>query len=197
MKILCLYNNDCALELFEWIRQQGHDITLWSEELDAEWCKRNAFDLTVSYTYRYILSEEHLSNLDNNVVNLHTSFLPFNRGASPNIWSIADDTPRGVTLHYMDKELDKGFIIAQRFVICNDSETLSSSYNALDKAMKELFREAFHYYKYWQEIKKKAIGCGTYHSVSDTEKIRSCIDSYDDTVSKFKKRLAEKHSEED
>ena len=25
MKILCLYNNECALELFEWMRNQNND----------------------------------------------------------------------------------------------------------------------------------------------------------------------------
>ena len=116
MKILCLYNNECAAELFEWIKEQGHETICSSEKLKAQWCREQKFDLAVSYTYRYILTEEILLLLNQNVVNIHNAYLPWNRGADPNIWSIVDDTPRGVTLHYMDTSLDKGSIIAQKLV---------------------------------------------------------------------------------
>ena len=85
MKILCLYNNDCALELFAWLEAQGHDVILCSDKLEADWCEKQGFDLAVSYTYRYILSSDILESLGNNVVNIHNSVLPWNRGADPNL----------------------------------------------------------------------------------------------------------------
>ena len=51
MKILCLYNNECALELFEWMRNQNNECVLWNEELSTEWVRQHQFDLAVSYTY--------------------------------------------------------------------------------------------------------------------------------------------------
>ena len=39
MKILCLYNNKCALELFEWIKEQRHETILCSEKITADWAK--------------------------------------------------------------------------------------------------------------------------------------------------------------
>ncbi len=189
MKILCLYNNECALELFKKIHEKGHEVVLWNEHLDNKWCLDNAFDLTVSYTYRFILSEEILESLNNNVVNIHNSILPWNRGADPNIWSIVDKTPRGVTLHYMDVNLDKGDIIAQKFVNDGDDETLKSSYNNLDKAAKELFMDLFDYYDYWQTIRKKCLGTGSYHSVKDGKKIKGYITSYDITINEFRQKL--------
>lgn len=187
MKILCLFNNPCAVELFEWLKMQGNEIVLWSNKLDENWSLYEHFDLTVSYTYRYILPREMITTLNGNIVNLHNSYLPFNRGADPNIWSILDKTPRGVTLHYIDAELDKGYIIAQKFVIEEEHETLSSSYNNLDLAAKALFKEAFAYYKYWPEMKKKAVGKGNYHSTKDGSKYKKLIDSYDISVDEFRK----------
>lgn len=178
MKILCLYNNPCALELFEWIKDQGHDIVLMKDELSEKWCRKNEIELTVSYTYRFILDREVLRALKGNVVNLHNSFLPWNRGADPNIWSIVDDTPRGVTLHYMDGGLDKGYIIAQKFVPIDNEKTLADSYYDLDRAAKELFKEAFEYYKFWPEMKKAALGRGNYHSLKDRERTGTAIQSY-------------------
>ena len=193
MKILCLYNNECAAELFAWLSEQGHETVLTTDRLEPEWCRQQHFDLAVSYTYRYILSAEVLSALGNNVVNMHNSFLPWNRGADPNIWSIVDGTPRGVTLHYMDAQLDKGYIIAQKMVDDADTETLASSYDHLDRAAKELFREAFLYYPFWQDMKKQALGKGSYHSVKDGEQIKGVIDSWDMPVNEFRQRLLDLH----
>ena len=162
LKILGLYNNDCAVDLFEWLQEQGHEVILCTDRLDVAWCKEQHFDLAVSYTYRYILSSELLEALNNNVINLHNSLLPWNRGADPNLWSIAENTPRGVTLHYMDAGLDKGYVIAQDIVPdivpsvpsivsvpthekaekAENIATLKTTYDALDLAAKSLFKKA-------------------------------------------------------
>ena len=190
MKILCLYNNDCALELFQWLKEQGHEPVIYTERLSAEWCRSGRFDLTVSYTYRYILTEDILEALNNNVVNIHNSVLPWNRGADPNLWSIAENTPRGVTLHYVDAGLDKGYIIAQEIVDdCSEEETLSSSYYGLDRAAKSLFKKVFRYYEFWPSLKKNCQGKGSYHSLKDGKRIKAVIDTYDISVAEFRARL--------
>lgn len=187
MKILCLYNNPCAVEMFEALREQGHEIVLMEEKLTAEWCREQQFDLAVSYTYRYILTAELLEALGNRAVNIHNSMLPWNRGADPNIWSIVDRTPRGVTLHFMDAALDKGYIIAQKTVEDTDEETFTSSYNNLDRAAKELLAEMMPLYPYWESMKKQAMGKGSYHSVADGRAIKELIPSYDMKISEFRK----------
>lgn len=185
MKILCLYNNDCALELFEMIKEKGHETVLYSEKLTVEFIKEGRFDLAVSYTYRYILTGELIEAFSGNVVNIHNSFLPYNRGADPNIWSLVEGTPRGVTLHYMSEGLDKGEIIAQRLVVDGDGDTLKSSYDNLDKNAKEMFMEALEYYDEWRDITFLPFGKGTYHSVKDGAAIKEKITSYDMTIKDF------------
>lgn len=192
MNILCLYNNECAIELFQWIKDEGHAVTLRTEIVDSKWCKEQGFDLAVSYTYRYIIPSTVIEALDGNIVNLHNSILPFNRGADPNLWSIVERTPRGVSLHYIDSELDKGYIIAQRIVNDTDEETLASSYYNLDKAAKCLFKDMFGVYEYWPELKKKAIGKGSYHSVLDGVWIKELIDTYDISIKELRQRLKKK-----
>ena len=187
MKILCLYNNPCAVEMFEALREQGHEIVLMEEKLTAKWCREQQFDLAVSYSYRYILTAELLEALGNRAVNIHNSVLPWNRGADPNIWSIVDRTPRGVTLHYMDAALDKGYIIAQKLLEDTDEETFTSSYNNLDRAAKELLLEMMPLYPYWESMKKQTLGKGSYHSVADGRAIKELIPSYDMKISEFRK----------
>lgn len=185
MKILCLYNNECAVSLFEELAKLGHETVLCSERLVADELKKVNYDLAVSYTYRYILTGEMIDALNGNVVNLHNSYLPFNRGAAPNLWSLREGTPRGVTLHYMDEHLDRGYIITQRLVTEGDGDTLKSSYDNLDRKAKEMFLEAFGYYEFWPEMKKKPSGKGTYHSVKDGMEMMEKIPSYDMKIEDF------------
>lgn len=185
MKILCLYNNDCALPLFEKLAEMGHETVLCSERLVVAEIEKANYDLAVSYTYRYILTGEMIAALKGNVVNLHNSYLPFNRGAAPNLWSLKEGTPRGVTLHYMDERLDKGYIIAQELVTEGDGDTLKSSYDNLDRRAQTLFLQAFKYYEHWQDMKKKPEGVGTYHSVKDGASMMEKIPSYDMKIEDF------------
>ena len=189
MKILFLYNNDCAKELLKSIEALGHEVVPYSEKLAVDRIKAGKFDLAVSYTYRYILTEDLIDALGGNVVNIHNAYLPYNRGADPNLWSIVEGTPRGVTLHYISAGLDKGDIIAQRLVTEGDGETLKSSYDNLDKNAKEMFLEAFKDYDKWGELRHAPCGSGTYHSLKDGERIKSVITSYDMKITDFLKAL--------
>ena len=189
MKILCLYHNPCALPLFDWLRKEGHQTVLCAEQMTEVWCEEQKFDLGVSYTYRHIVPETILKILNFNVVNLHNSYLPWNRGADPNLWSLVEDVPRGVTLHYMEAGLDKGAIIAQRIVPILPGETLKTSYNALDSAAQSQFRQVFQWYPYWQGMKKCPLGKGSYHSVQDGVFLHQAIDSYDMPVDEFRRRV--------
>ena len=196
MKILGLYNseNDCAAGLFRWLEEQGHEVVPASEKLDSGWCQAQSFDLTVSYTYSYILTGNELDALNNNVVNLHNGFLPFNRGSKPNFWSIAEGTPRGVTLHYIDEGIDSGDIIFQELVPYRAEETLYSSYMELDAKAKELFQKAFSYYEYWGQMKKTGKGKGTYHCDKDFEMFKEEFPdwSWDISIRDFRELLKER-----
>ena len=195
MKILCLYNNDVAIELFDWLKESNHETVLCSERIDDTWCGEQSFDLTVSYTYRYVLTKEVINALKNNVVNIHNSFLPWNRGADPNIWSILDNTPRGVTLHYVDEKLDHGDIIAQVLLPANhkdgstiedNAESLLSTYKELDKAAKDLFKAAFSYYPFWNSMRKTSSQLGSYHKSSEMAEFKNRIRSFEIKIDEAK-----------
>ncbi|MBR0093020.1 MAG: hypothetical protein IJP92_15125 [Lachnospiraceae bacterium] len=186
MKILCLYNNTIATELFEQIAAAGHETILSTEAPDVAFYESGAFDLTISYTFRHILRQEHLDALGGNTVNLHNSYLPYNRGTSPNLWSILEGTPRGVSLHYMDAQLDKGRIITQVLLPpVRGDETLRSTYEALDRAAKSLLLDALTWYPMWPSMCKLPEGQGTYHSLKDEKRYLDALVSYDMTVEEF------------
>lgn len=179
MKILCLYGNDCALELFDWIEKKGHVIMHQKDRLDGFRLTEMHYDMIVSYTYPYIIKKEIIDAFGNNIVNIHTSFLPYNRGAYPNLFSIMDGTPRGVTLHYINAGIDEGDIIAQELVPLKPGATLKSSYDELDTAAKNVFMRAFEYYEYWDMLRKKPMGGGTVHKEAEFLKIKEKFGEWD------------------
>lgn len=130
-----------------------------SEFLKYEWI--------ISYGYRYIIKKNILHKTKNPILNLHISFLPFNKGAHPNYWSFKEKTPNGVTIHFMDDGIDTGPILVQKKCFFNSNETLKTSYQKLKKEVEELF---FSNFKKIIDGRLKAIsqkGVGTYHSSND------------------------------
>ncbi|MBQ8708763.1 MAG: hypothetical protein IJ523_11805 [Succinivibrionaceae bacterium] len=139
-RILLLSGNPNAGAFGERLSQAGCDVASFHQELAADDLAELKPDLTVSYNYRHIISPRTIEAADGRIVNMHISMLPWNRGASPNLWSIIDNTPRGVTIHRIDAGLDTGEIILQRQLEFDENrETLSSSYDALQKAVTDLF----------------------------------------------------------
>jgi methionyl-tRNA formyltransferase len=105
-------------------------------------------DWVVSYGYRKIIKDVHILKYPNRIINLHIGLLPWNKGASPNFWSWFDDTPKGVTIHYVDHALDSGDIIAQEQILFPPDTTLAQSYQALRETIEQLFISM------WPNIKK-------------------------------------------
>jgi methionyl-tRNA formyltransferase len=46
-------------------------------------------------------------------LNVHPSFLPYNKGSHHSFWGIMENTPLGASIHWMNKELDQGPILFQ------------------------------------------------------------------------------------
>lgn len=101
------------------------------------------FDWIISYGYRHLLKKEHISSSKNPILNLHISYLPFNRGADPNYWSWVENTPKGVTIHKIDEGIDSGDIYIQKEITFSSNETLTSSYLKLQQEIEQLFIASF------------------------------------------------------
>lgn len=98
-------------------------------------------DWVVSFGYRRIIPQDLLNRLPGRFINLHISYLPWNKGADPNFWSFFDDTPKGVTIHLIDAGIDTGAILAQRRMSFERSDTLATTYSKLRTEIVALFAE--------------------------------------------------------
>lgn len=159
----------------EFLREHGERVTVWTERLDQETLRRLAPDMVVSHGYRHILKPDVVSLIRDRAVNLHIAYLPWNRGADPNLWSWVEGTPKGVTIHYIDEGIDTGDIVAQRLVEFDGQETLASSYARLQKAMLSLLRDHWLAIKTGSCQRKPQKGMGTFHRLADRRRIEHLL----------------------
>lgn len=129
-------------------------------------------DVGLSVFFGYILRPDFLDLFPAGVVNLHPAYLPYNRGAYPNIWSIVERTPAGVTLHYIDTGVDTGDIVARRQVSIEPVDTGETLYRKLEQACVELFKETWPLTHSGRapRIPQDRLE-GTYHRTRDVERI--------------------------
>ena len=80
----------------------------------------------------------------NSIINCHQSYLPWNRGADPNLWSFVDDTPKGVTIHKIEEKIDQGDILLRKKIKINpDYHTFETSYELLLRHLDYLLIDNF------------------------------------------------------
>lgn len=128
---ICLFGEG---RLQEAVREalQGHDLVgPFVSPQSAEVLTATQADVGLSAGYRHKLTAAEWGCFPNGILNLHTSYLPWNRGAYPNVWSILDGSPAGVTLHRVDAGWDTGPIIAQRRVPVEPWDTAGTLYEKL------------------------------------------------------------------
>jgi len=146
-------------------------------------------ELGISVGYRYILKPEHINAFRCGVINLHTGYLPWNRGAYPNVWPIVDASPAGVTLHYMDEGVDTGPIIRQQRVIVYPWDTASTLYKRLNDAAFELIVDIWPLL-----IRGKLMGVpqnrnlGTTHTKAELETLGADMPGFHDVLNRLRAR---------
>jgi methionyl-tRNA formyltransferase len=132
-------------------------------------------DFIISYGYRHIIKNDILERFPNKAINLHISYLPYNRGADPNLWSFLEDTPKGVTIHLLDKGLDTGDILAQETVPDFPDDTLRTMYDRLSRTIEDLFNRS------WPDIRAGVMKAtpqpsgGSSHRLKDRKRVEHLL----------------------
>lgn len=89
------------------------------------------FDLFLSIHCKQLFPKELV--VKHRCINIHPGFNPYNRGWFPQVFSIIDKQPVGVTIHEMDAELDHGPIIIQQEIPIYEYETSFDVYQKIQE----------------------------------------------------------------
>ena len=182
-----LFLGPSDLALLPWLRKTGAEVVQTMDVITPSFVQSRHIDFAVSYGYRYIIEPPVLECLPDRIVNLHISLLPWNRGADPNFWSFVDDTPKGVTIHYVDAGIDTGDIIVQREVEFGPNDTLRTTFAGLLRNIEALFHEHWPAIRAGSCPRRRQSGPGSYHPASDKAELDHLLpDGWDTPVSRLR-----------
>ena len=105
--------------------------------------KKMSPDLIVVVAYGKILPKEVIDIPKYGIINVHSSLLPRFRGAAPiNAAIIEGDEKSGVSIMYVEEELDAGDVILQKETLISDEDTFLTLHDRLKVMGAELLIEA-------------------------------------------------------
>lgn len=163
--ILFLGYNREQTKLLSAIQTRGCEVAHSSEGIKLP--DLESVDRIISYGYRHIIPPDIIER-GIPIVNLHMSYLPWNRGAHPNYWAFTEGTPHGVSIHLVDKDIDTGPILYQKYVNFSRQEnTFSLTYERLTSEIETLFIEHIDEILFEPLRPKPQRTTGTYHRVAD------------------------------
>jgi methionyl-tRNA formyltransferase len=166
VRVLFLGTNDVGERVYDWLtdRDDATVLALVTERDQLDLAHQLEPDLIVSAGFRHIVPESVLEIPDLGAINLHLSYLPYNKGMNPNVWSIVENAPAGVTMHYMTPGLDEGPIIDRTDVPLYVHDDGKSLYDRLVATQAEQFKRV------WESIRDDRVDAtdqnpdkGSYH----------------------------------
>ncbi len=189
--ILLLSNND-NVKLLKDKLDKDYEVVLYHDKVTPEYIKELNPEIVISYNYSHIVKEDVIDLLGDKIINMHCSLLPWNKGASPNIWSFIEDTPKGVTIHVLEKGLDTGRLLLQEEVTFDEeTETLASSYNKLQETIVNLLVSNLEDILDGNIVPTEQKGEGSYHRTSDLKALLNGREiDYNMTIKQFKEFIA-------
>ena len=132
-------------------------------------------ELVITFNYRYVLKKSILKKLKRPAINLHISYLPFNKGCHPNFWSFVEKSPKGVTIHEIDQGLDTGPIIYQKKISFNIHKRKNNDFFKTNQILlfeiQKLFFNKINQILNKDYIAKKQKKGGTFHYRNDLPSI--------------------------
>ena len=170
-KIIFLGYSSKKTKLIKFLRDKKNIVkVIGNSELDKLTIE-NA-DLIISFGYRRIIKSKQIKFSKRPIINLHISYLPYNKGSHPNFWSFVENTPKGVTIHEIDKKIDNGPIIARRKIIFKKQKNLTfkNTQDFLIKEIEKLFIQSYVKILTGNYSIKKVNSKGTFHKSSQLPK---------------------------
>ena len=167
-RVLFLSNGKKKTRIIEELIKNGCHVTNTEKKIKGI----GNYDLVISFGYRHILKKSLIKQYKAPIINLHISYLPWNRGSHPNFWSFYDNTETGVTIHLIvDDKIDAGPILYRKRVIFSKKEsTFISTYDRLIVEMENLFIKNIEKILNKNYTPRYYKNIGTYHKIADLPK---------------------------
>ena len=172
--VVFLGTNNVGMEVYDWLcDRDGVDVrALLTEGSQLDLVVELEPDFAVAVGFRHVVPPDVLEAPSRGCINLHPGLLPHARGFNPNVWSIVEGLPAGVTIHYMEEAVDAGDVIATREVETRFDDTGRDLYERLESASYDLFTDTWPAVEAGEvESTPQPEGEGTMHYKRDFERL--------------------------
>ena len=188
MNCIFLGYDEKKTRLIKLIRSKKYEVDNFNTEISLKQAKES--DIIISFGYNTIIKKEIINIVNRPIINLHMSFLPYNRGAHPNFWSLIENTTKGITIHEIDNGIDTGDIIFQEKyeidISLDEFSTFRKTYDFLFNKIEDLFEKNIDKILNNKYSKFKQKGKSTFHKKSD---LPSSLKNWDTNIIRFKKSI--------
>ncbi len=141
-----------------------------NSEQSVSYLKDHEIDLVLLIWWPAIIKIKAIETVAHGWINMHNSLLPYSRGRHPYYWSVVDQVPFGVTLHYINEGIDSGDILFQKGIDIPVHHRGDQIYARSLEAIYTLFAES---YKKITELnfvaKKQDESMSTFHLANELD----------------------------
>jgi len=121
-------------------------------------------DLLITAHFQKLLRKELISIPKLGCINLHPSLLPLYRGMSPQHWPIIKgDVETGVTVHYIEEDIDTGNILVQKRIPISRETYVAELQKKMIPVYKEVIVEALSRIQEGYEGIKQDLSDGSFY----------------------------------
>ena len=163
---LCVLDND--KEIIKFANKEKIKFINKNFETFFKSIKKNQFDWLLNIWGYKILKKNFLLKFKNNL-NLHPSYLPYNRGRDPYYFSIINNTPIGVCIHKMDETVDGGKYFLRKRIVVDFPITAGEIFDKSLYEIKKLFL------KNWVNIRNKKIKLKNFQLINKVNKRKEFV----------------------
>lgn len=187
-KILFLGYDSNKTRLIKFLKQKKYKVFEYKNKLLTKKIV-SKFDYVISFGYRKKISIDCIKESENPIINLHLSYLPYNKGAHPNYWSFIEKTNKGVSIHEIDGKIDEGKLILRKKITFKNYKKLTfrKSYEILIYEIENLFIKNYKNILNNRCKEIKILQRGSFHYKKDLSKNFS---NWDQEIKKYIKNLS-------
>jgi methionyl-tRNA formyltransferase len=151
--------------------QLGIPTYLFQTEKDLiQWLRKTgiSYDSGFLLWWPKIISEKLIKLCKNGFINTHPSLLPFNRGKHTTFWALVEQSPFGVSLHYVDEGIDSGPVIAQKRIPYTWEDTAETLYDRAREEIILLFQQNYDAIRHHKlRITGQSSDLGSFHAARE------------------------------
>jgi len=119
------------------------NVNVNEDEFNVFLSQKN-IDIIILAWWPDIVKPKTISSVKKGWINLHPSLLPYGRGKHGYFWSIVENTPFGVSIHFISEGIDTGPIIFQKRIPVSIEDTGHSLYKKGVNEVIKLFKEKYY-----------------------------------------------------